>query len=169
MKLEWTCILIIENLSEGHQESKATNVIQQKWWNLGVRVWCFGGFTKIDGNSNSVKYIMLLKDNLIADLDEGEIFQHDWAPCHRLHATLGLDLWRSLTILKDWSAQTLDFKYHQANVDQTKQKSVSKEELLKFSYREWFLISVKMVKDLYVFLLRCIEAIILAKGSYVKY
>ena len=34
---------------------------------------------------NSVKYILLLKENLIADLDEGDIFQHNEAQCHRLH------------------------------------------------------------------------------------
>ena len=31
---------------------------------------------KMDDNLNSAKYIQLLKDNLILDLDEGEIFQH---------------------------------------------------------------------------------------------
>ena len=31
-------------------------------------------YIKIDGNLNSAKYIHLLKDNLVPDLDEGEIF-----------------------------------------------------------------------------------------------
>lgn len=37
---------------------------------------------KIDVNLNNAKYIQLLKDNLIPDMDEGEIFQLDEAPCH---------------------------------------------------------------------------------------
>ena len=39
---------------------------------------------KINDNLNRAKYILLLlKDNLIPDLDDGEIFQYDRDPCHR--------------------------------------------------------------------------------------
>ena len=37
---------------------------------------------KADSNLNSAKLIKLLKDDLILDLDEGEIFRYDGASCH---------------------------------------------------------------------------------------
>ena len=56
---------------------------------------------KIEGNFNSTKYIQLLKDNLIQDLEKGKNFQHDKAPCHSSHD-------EGITILKDCSAQNPD-------------------------------------------------------------
>ena len=46
-------------------------------------------------------YIQLFKDNLKPDLDEGEIFQHDRAPCHILHATQQSVADSSVTIFKE--------------------------------------------------------------------
>ena len=43
------------------------------------------------------------------------------------------------------------------------------EELWEFGYREWYLIPVKMLKDLYTSLPRCIEEIFQLKGSHTKY
>ena len=61
---------------------------------------------KIDGKLNSAKYIQFLKDNLISDLDDGEILQHDRDPCLRSRATQRGLVDKRITVLKDWSAQT---------------------------------------------------------------
>ena len=62
---------------------------------------------KIDGNLNSAKYIQLLKDNLIADLDDGEIFQHEGDLCHRSRATKLSLTEESIIVLSDWPALSL--------------------------------------------------------------
>ena len=59
-----------------------------KFWSKSQMLWgdIKGVFlrklVKIDGNLYNGKYILLLKDILIPDVYEGEIFQYDRAPCH---------------------------------------------------------------------------------------
>ena len=47
---------------------------------------------KIDSSLKSGKNVHMLKDNLIVDLDEDEIFQYDKDSCHRLGTTACLML-----------------------------------------------------------------------------
>ena len=118
MKLGWSYILIRENLSQGFHESE-TSQIKWKLWSLGESQILWGyiksdgsrKLAKIDGNLNSAKYSQLLKDNLIPDLEEGEIFQHDGAPYHRLHATQSFD-WLKCYLIESLASSKAWLKYH---------------------------------------------------------
>ena len=57
------------------------------------RVWFF------DYNRNSTQYIPMLKNNLTADTDEGEIFQPDGEPCHRSPATQHSLVHKGVTVM----------------------------------------------------------------------
>ena len=57
---------------------------------------------------NSTKYVQSLKDNLTPDLDKGEIFHHDGAPCSRSRVTQQSLADEGVTVLRDWLAQSPD-------------------------------------------------------------
>ena len=55
-----------------------------------------------------IKYIQLLKDNLIPDLAEGEIFHFDGTSSNRSCTIQQILADESVTVLKDWPATSLD-------------------------------------------------------------
>ena len=63
---------------------------------------------KIDCNLNSTKYMQFLKNSLISDLDEGEIFQRNGAPSQRSRATQQNLIDEGVILLKDRLALNLD-------------------------------------------------------------
>ena len=94
-----------------------THAIRRKRRSLTVRLRCFGdtekvmvqeSWLKIDSNLNSVKYIQLLQEKFIPDMDESEIFQHHGDPCYISFATRQSLDDESITVLKDWTAQIAD-------------------------------------------------------------
>ena len=63
---------------------------------------------KIDDNGNSAKHIHMLNDYLIVGLNEGKIYQHYGAPCHRLRATQQSLVDEGVTALTDRPAHSPD-------------------------------------------------------------
>ena len=112
---------------------------------------------------NSVKSIHLPKGNLIPDLAEGEIFQHEGAQClisREIQQNLADE---GVTLLKEWLAECPEVW---TEINRTvRQKNLGKfEELWKLNHREQHLMPLKMLKDFYASFHRCIEAIIQAEG-----
>ena len=107
---------------------------------------------------------------MIADLDEGENFQYDGAPCHRSSTIQQSLADESVSQLTDRPTQSGDLNIIEQMWTELKRRVLQKnpcnlEELYELSYRKWYHMPVKMVKNLF----KRIKAIIQITRSHKKY
>ena len=89
----------------------------------------------------------MLKDNLIPDLDEDDVFSITLAPSHKSRVTQQSLADEGGTVLKDRSAQSLNFDIIKQMWTEIKkrvrQKNLRNYEVWALSYRPWYLIPEK--------------------------
>ena len=140
-----------------------------------------GRLHRVDGTMNADQYCRILEESYLGTLVDHAlhrnitIFQHDNDPKHTSHKT---KTWlnQNKVIVLDWPAQSPDMNiiehvwdYLEKKLRARKVKPSNKEQLWHILEEEWENIPVHFIRDLYLNILRCVESLKKAKGSYTRY
>ena len=154
-----------------------------KFGGVGVMFWgCFGWngvgpLEVVEGTMDSTAYVNILAQSLIPWLrqQDGLIFQHDGAPCHKSEYTTWWMETHNIPVLP-WVGQSPDLnpiEHLWDHLDRQVRRQIplpkNKNELIIAVKEEWQNISIDTIRALISSMTDRIKAVIKADGSHTSY
>ena len=128
----------------------------------------------VTGSLNSVKYMDILKDHLLEDVQEGDLFQHDNAPALKSQKTARFLSSNGVQLLENWPPQSPDlsiienlWSYLKVKVMKRCPKTVS--EFCQYAIEEYSHIPTDYVQTLYCSISNQLKMVVRNEGYHTKY